>query len=273
MQADLTAVAPGPLAHEVAGELRLLADQESRGGGGVFRFSAGSLRRAFDAGWSAAEVHRWLERHSTHRRAAAAGLPGRRRRPPARQHPGRQRAGLPADRRRGPGRGPAGPPGASALGLRSVAPGVLVADGGAAEVVALLHALGHTPAIEDAAGALVTTPARQRAPRRAGATASAARSRRSELAATCWPSDHAHRVPSRMPCESLRSAMHATPGPCGSPTSAPTAAATERQLSPLDVSARSVPRRRSGQRAGGHDSAGPDLVGHLGPVSTPRMSR
>ncbi len=46
VQADLTAVAPGPLDHRVAGELRLLADQESRGAGGVYRFSPASLRRA-----------------------------------------------------------------------------------------------------------------------------------------------------------------------------------------------------------------------------------
>ena len=64
LQADLTAVAAGPLAHDVAGELRLLAEQESRGGGGVYRFSDGSLRRAFDVGWSAGEVHDWLAEHS-----------------------------------------------------------------------------------------------------------------------------------------------------------------------------------------------------------------
>ena len=43
VQADLTAVAAGPLPHQLAAELRLLADQESRGGGGVYRFSSGSL--------------------------------------------------------------------------------------------------------------------------------------------------------------------------------------------------------------------------------------
>ena len=65
IQADLTAVAPGPPAYAVARDLRLLADQESRGGGGVFRFSAASMRRAFDAGWSAEDVHRWLAEHSS----------------------------------------------------------------------------------------------------------------------------------------------------------------------------------------------------------------
>jgi hypothetical protein len=44
--------------------MALLADVESRGGATVYRFSAGSLRRAFDAGWTGAEVHAFLDRHS-----------------------------------------------------------------------------------------------------------------------------------------------------------------------------------------------------------------
>ena len=61
-QADQTAVAPGPPTPALARELNLMADLESRGGAGVYRFSAASLRRAFDAGWSAAEVHAFLDR-------------------------------------------------------------------------------------------------------------------------------------------------------------------------------------------------------------------
>ncbi|GAA5112296.1 helicase-associated domain-containing protein [Alloalcanivorax gelatiniphagus] len=60
LQADLTAVAPGPLETEVARRLHLLADVESRGGATVYRFTPGSLRRGFDAGWSAAEVRDFL---------------------------------------------------------------------------------------------------------------------------------------------------------------------------------------------------------------------
>src|SRR4029450_13178653 len=62
IQNDLTAVTPGPLQHRVAAGLRMLADQESRGGAGVYRFSATSVRRAFNQGWSSAEVQHWLER-------------------------------------------------------------------------------------------------------------------------------------------------------------------------------------------------------------------
>ena len=57
LQADLTAIAPGPLEQELGRKLALVADVESRGGATVYRFAASSVRRAFDAGWSAAEVH------------------------------------------------------------------------------------------------------------------------------------------------------------------------------------------------------------------------
>ncbi|MCB0909042.1 MAG: helicase C-terminal domain-containing protein [Nocardioidaceae bacterium] len=60
IQADLTAVAPGPLVPDRARTLHLLADIESRGGATVYRFTGTSVRRAFDAGWSAGEVHDFL---------------------------------------------------------------------------------------------------------------------------------------------------------------------------------------------------------------------
>lgn len=60
LQADLTAVAPGPLRPDLERELNLLSDVESRGGASVHRFSATSLRRSFDAGRSAADIHAFL---------------------------------------------------------------------------------------------------------------------------------------------------------------------------------------------------------------------
>lgn len=60
IQADLTAVAPGPLTAELARTLHLVADVESRGGATVYRFTPASVRRALDAGWSAAEIHTFL---------------------------------------------------------------------------------------------------------------------------------------------------------------------------------------------------------------------
>jgi hypothetical protein len=64
VQADLTAVAPGPLTSDLAHRLRVVADVESTGGATVYRFSDASVRRALHAGWSAADVLALLERHS-----------------------------------------------------------------------------------------------------------------------------------------------------------------------------------------------------------------
>jgi hypothetical protein len=64
VQADLTAVAPGPLVRDRARDLHLMADVESRGQATVYRFTPSSVRRAFDAGWAASEVHAFLEQVS-----------------------------------------------------------------------------------------------------------------------------------------------------------------------------------------------------------------
>ena len=61
LQADLTAVAPGPLESGLARRLQLAAEVESRGGATVYRFTPASVRRAFDAGWSALELHEFVE--------------------------------------------------------------------------------------------------------------------------------------------------------------------------------------------------------------------
>ncbi|MGW6282212.1 helicase-associated domain-containing protein [Kribbella sp. NPDC055071] len=64
LQADLTAVAPGPLVRVVQDELSAMADVESHGGAGVYRFSENSVRRAFDLGRTADQLHAWLAEHS-----------------------------------------------------------------------------------------------------------------------------------------------------------------------------------------------------------------
>ncbi len=64
LQADLTAVAPGPLEQDLARRLAAMADVESRGGATVYRFTTESVRRAFDAGWSTAEVHEFVSSSS-----------------------------------------------------------------------------------------------------------------------------------------------------------------------------------------------------------------
>ncbi|MBW0118661.1 helicase-associated domain-containing protein, partial [Pseudonocardia abyssalis] len=64
LQADLTAVAPGPLVPELARELDLMAEVESAGGATVYRFTEATVRRALDAGRSAADLHELLARRS-----------------------------------------------------------------------------------------------------------------------------------------------------------------------------------------------------------------
>ena len=64
LQPDLTLVVPGPPTPELSHEIALLADLESAGGASVFRLSEPSVRRAFDAGQSAAEIHAVLDARS-----------------------------------------------------------------------------------------------------------------------------------------------------------------------------------------------------------------
>ncbi|WP_190819035.1 helicase-associated domain-containing protein [Saccharopolyspora pogona] len=57
VQADLTVVAPGRLEPDLAIEMKLVADVESAGSATVYRISEGSIRRAFDAGHTADDLH------------------------------------------------------------------------------------------------------------------------------------------------------------------------------------------------------------------------
>jgi hypothetical protein len=163
IQTDLTAVTSGPLEHAVAAELRLLADQESRGGAGVYRFSPATLRRALDQGWSAADVQTWLERHSTTPVPQALSYlidDAARRHASIRIGPAvcyvrisdpAQAAALLAH------------PDASRLGLRAIAPDVLIAAVDEYELLPLLQELGHSPAVENTAGDVIVTPPTRRA--------------------------------------------------------------------------------------------------------------
>ena len=60
IQADLTVIAPGPLAETLAAPLREMADLESRGHGSVYRITAASLHRALAHGWTAASIMEFL---------------------------------------------------------------------------------------------------------------------------------------------------------------------------------------------------------------------
>ena len=64
LQADLTAVAPGPLEESLARDLATVAHVESRGGATVYRFTESSVRHAFDVGLTAADVREAITRAS-----------------------------------------------------------------------------------------------------------------------------------------------------------------------------------------------------------------
>ncbi len=152
LQADLTAVAPGPLERPLADMLGVLADVESKGGATVYRFTPASVRRALDAGQSAADLHAFLAAHSrTPVPQPLAYLID----DVARRH-GHLRVGaassyvrcdddavlneILADKR------------AAGLGLRRLAPTVLAARTDPAALLEGLRAMGFAPAAESAEG-------------------------------------------------------------------------------------------------------------------------
>ncbi|MEQ6903817.1 helicase-associated domain-containing protein, partial [Nocardioides sp. YIM 152588] len=60
IQADLTAVAPGPLESLLARRLQQVAEIESLGAATVYRFTPASVRGALESGWSGGEVKEFL---------------------------------------------------------------------------------------------------------------------------------------------------------------------------------------------------------------------
>ncbi|MEU6905902.1 helicase C-terminal domain-containing protein [Streptomyces coeruleorubidus] len=159
LQADLTAVAPGPLRRPLADMLGVLADVESKGGATVYRFTPGSVRRALDAGQSASDLHAFL---ATHSRTPVPQPLTYLIDDVARRH-GHLRVGaasayvrcdddavlneILADKR------------ATGLGLRRLAPTVLAAQSDPAGLLEGLRAMGFAPAAEGAEGDVLITRA------------------------------------------------------------------------------------------------------------------
>ncbi|MFI6295768.1 helicase-associated domain-containing protein [Nonomuraea sp. NPDC050790] len=155
LQADLTAVAPGPLTSELNRWMTLTADIESKGGATVYRFSEPSIRRALDAGHGAEELLAMLARHSaTPVPQALSYLVA----DVARRH-GRIRVGtagayircddpalldqITADRR------------AAQLRLRRLAPTVIASRSSRAALVDSLRAMGYAPVAESLDGDVI----------------------------------------------------------------------------------------------------------------------
>jgi hypothetical protein len=165
LQADLTAVAPGPLEQDLERELALVADVESSGGATVYRIGAASVRRALDAGRTAAELHELFRTRSvTPVPQALTYLVD----DVARRH-GMLRAGaataylrcddesllsqVAADRL------------VEQLRLRRLAPTVVVSPQPIRRVLEVLREAGYAPVAESSdGGVLLATPDRRRAP-------------------------------------------------------------------------------------------------------------
>lgn len=161
IQSDQTAIALGPLQHELAVEMSQIADIESRGAATVYRFTEGSIRRGLDHGKSSSEIIKFLSQISK------SSLP----QPlnymiadTARKH-GQLRVGaihcylrcedpsvlaeILADKR-------------IDVALRQIAPTVLVSDFDIDEVLNVLRSNGYLPAAESAQGILLSSPHNKR---------------------------------------------------------------------------------------------------------------
>ena len=168
LQADLTAVAPGRLEPELAAAMDRVADVESAGGATVYRISEGSVRRALDLGWTAADVHElFATRSATPVPQGLTYLVD----DVARRH-GRLRGGSAASFLRSEDEAllaeVVSRPEAEALELRRIAPTVVVSTHPLAEVLEALRAAGLAPVAEDADGSVLDLRPRGRrtAPRR-----------------------------------------------------------------------------------------------------------
>jgi Helicase conserved C-terminal domain len=164
LQADLSVVVPGPPEPELANELDVIAEQESAN---LHRVTAASVRRALDVGYSAGDLHALFRRRSrTPVPQTLTYLVD----DAARKHGG-LRAGSAgsylrsddealiaealADRR------------LASLGLRRLAPTVLVSPYQVARLLGALRDAGFAPVAEDAGGtAVLARPKLRRAPSR-----------------------------------------------------------------------------------------------------------
>jgi hypothetical protein len=163
IQSDHTAIAPGPLEHEIAQELAILAEIESRGGATVYRFSEATIRRGLDHGRTGDEIKAFLKKTSkTPMPQPLEYLIA----DVAKKH-GKLRVGNTAsfircedpaliaqiisDKR------------LEILSLRQISTEVLICQHDAADAMSILRSFGYLPAGEDSQGALLSGPRIQRA--------------------------------------------------------------------------------------------------------------
>ncbi|NDI25432.1 MAG: hypothetical protein EBY90_01905 [Actinobacteria bacterium] len=163
IQADNSAVAPGPLTPELASEMGTIADIESRGGATVYRFSEGSIRRGLDHGKTGDQIKTFLSKISKtpmpqpleYLIADVAKRHGRLRVGSAHSYIRCEDEGLVQqilhDKK------------CEHLRLRKIAPQVLVTEFELTEVIGELREYGYLPAAENAGGVLLSQPNLRRA--------------------------------------------------------------------------------------------------------------
>lgn len=163
IQADNSAVAPGPLTPELSAEMGTIADIESRGGATVYRFSEGSIRRGLDHGKTGDQIKTFLIKISKtpmpqpldYLIADVAKRHGKLRVGTAHSYIRCEDEGMIQqilhDKK------------CEHLRLRKIAPQVLVSDFDLAEVISELREYGYLPAAENAGGVLLSQPNLRRA--------------------------------------------------------------------------------------------------------------
>ena len=163
IQADNSAVAPGPLTPELASEMGTIADIESRGGATVYRFSEGSIRRGLDHGKTGDQIKTFLSKISKtpmpqpleYLIADVAKRHGRLRVGTAHSYIRCEDEGLVQqilhDKK------------CEHLRLRRIAQQVLVTEFELTELIGELREYGYLPAAENAGGVLLSQPNLRRA--------------------------------------------------------------------------------------------------------------
>ena len=163
IQADNSAIAPGPLTVELANMIGTIADIESRGGASVYRFSESSIRRGLDHGQTGEQIKDFLKKTSKtpvpqpleYLINDVAKRHGRLRVGSAQSYLRCEDEGLVTqilhDKK------------IESLRLRKLAPQVLVCDVEPSDVIATLREANYLPAAENANGILISAPAIRRA--------------------------------------------------------------------------------------------------------------
>ncbi len=163
IQADNSAIAPGPLTLELANSIGTIADIESRGGASVYRFSEASIRRGLDHGQTGDQIKDFLKKISK------TPMPQ-----PleylitdvAKRH-GKLRIGHTTSYLRCEDEGLIQEimydKKLDHLRLRKLAPQVLISEVDSHELITQIRDAGYLPAAENATGVLVSAPVQRRA--------------------------------------------------------------------------------------------------------------